>query len=346
VVSRRARFGIVGLLVVALNASAAPYYNFSNVDELMRETVARNHFEGGAVLVVQDGETVHERYYGRYGPTTALQISTSTRWVTVATIFALVDRGILDLNRPIRDYLHEFQFSNGDIPLGALLSLMSQGDEGRHDRWRDEWTPERYAKQIAQNTEIKETPASYERYAVSGMQIAAYVAERATGMRWYNIFDTYLRFPCRMVNSYYGGHSTDTRVYVETGLTTTVRDYGNFLSMLLNGGEFEGTRVLSEEGVATLIDHVPRTVLRGRFSTDVRQRLTMYRLGRWVDELNSEKETVQISSQGRHGFMPWIRFDRNMYGVVMLPVKKPESIHSNSTSRRVANLINEAMAGE
>lgn len=327
-------------------ARAAGPYDFREADRLLNETVSHEFLQGASLLIVKDGATIHERYFGSYGPSTQIDISTSTRWVTVATIYALADQHIIDLERPLRAYVPDFEFSSGDIELGKLLNLMSQGDEQRHDRWREEWTPERYSKQIARSTAVDETPASFERNAVSGMQIVAYAAERATGMRWPNIFNTFIRQPCKMLRTHYGRNPSDTRIYVESGMTSTTRDYANFLSMILNGGEFDGKRVLSEEAAYALVEHIPRPVHRGRFSADVRETISRYRIGRWVDELNEDDETVQVSSQGRYGFFPWIRFDENFYGVVGIRTKEPHSIHSRSVTRQVSRIVNSAILGE
>jgi len=333
-------------LFLTSQSHTAGSYDFREADRLLNETVSREFMRGASLLVVKDGTTIHERYFGSYGPSTQIEISTSTRWVTVATIYALADQHIIDLDRPLEFYVPDFRFSSGEVRLGALLNLLSDGDEIRHDRWRDEWTPERYAKQISKNTGIDETPSSFERHAVSGMQIVAYAAERATGMRWHSIFDTFIRQPCKMYRTHYGRNPSDSRVYVETGLTSTTRDYANFLSMILNAGEFEGKQVLSEEAAYALVEHIPRPVNRGRFSADVRETISRYRIGRWVDELNDDDETVQVSSGGRYGFFPWIRFDENMYAIVGMRRDEPQSIHSRSVSRQVSRIVNAAILGE
>lgn len=342
------RFVCAALVLYCFNpcARAAGSYDFREADRLLNETVSRESLPGASLLVVKDGDVIHERYFGSYGPSTQIDISTSTRWVTVATIYALADQHIVDLERPLDFYVPEFYLKSGDIPLSALLNLMSLGDEQRHDGWREEWTPERYAKQIALNTDIDERAVSFERNAIAGMQIAAYAAERATGMRWANIFDTFMRQPCKMLQTHYGRNPSDTRIYVESGMTSTTRDYANFLSMILNKGEFEGKRVLSAEAAYALVEHIPRPVHQGRFSVDVRETISRYRIGRWVDELNDDEETVQVSSGGRFGFFPWIRFDENFYAVVGMRTQKPQSIHSRSVSRQVSRIVNSTILGE
>jgi len=99
------------------------------------------------------------------------------------------------------------------------------------------------------------------------------------------------------------------------GVSLKLRDYGNFLQMVLSGGMFNGQRVLSENALREMArDQTNGAPITFSPYTDGRR----YGLGVWRDIVDAQGHAVQISSQGLFGFSPWVDYKRNLIGVFLV----------------------------
>ncbi|SNY45754.1 CubicO group peptidase, beta-lactamase class C family [Arsukibacterium tuosuense] len=105
-------------------ATAANSQRFSKIDQLITEEVAAG-FPGAVLLIVKDGQIIKETAYGyalRYQAdgtaspepeplktTTLFDIASNTKmYATTYAVMQLVSSGMLDINRPLTDYLPEY----------------------------------------------------------------------------------------------------------------------------------------------------------------------------------------------------------------------------------------------
>lgn len=105
-------------------AATADPQRFSKVDKLINDEVAAG-FPGAVLLVVKDGQIIKETAYGyalRYQAdgsaetvpepmqtTTLFDIASNTKmYATTYAVMQLVSSGMLDINRPLTDYLPEY----------------------------------------------------------------------------------------------------------------------------------------------------------------------------------------------------------------------------------------------
>jgi CubicO group peptidase (beta-lactamase class C family) len=114
-----------------------------------------------------------------------------------------------------------------------------------------------------------------------------------------------------------GGHAP----MLGGGARTTLTDYADFLSMIINNGIFHGKRILSTGAIhAMQADQVGHAIVNeGEFVENVRGSLKkdIYGLGEWREEVNSEGEAILISSPSWAGAYPWIDKQNNVYGFFM-----------------------------
>lgn len=84
--------------------------DLSHLTDLIQETVDRLELPGAAALVeTHDGRVLYERVFGSVTMSTVMAIASASKWLTVATVMALVDDGVLSLDRPVAAFLPEFR---------------------------------------------------------------------------------------------------------------------------------------------------------------------------------------------------------------------------------------------
>jgi hypothetical protein len=85
--------------------------------------------------------------------------------------------------------------------------------------------------------------------------------------------------------------------------------------MLLHGGVFANTRVLSEQAIATMTsDQTQGAQIVYTPSPDPSVR---YGIGCWLDRVQGGR-TLRASSPGAFGFTPWLDFERELAGIFMV----------------------------
>jgi len=107
-------------------APAAPAYDFSAVDRLMRDSVATIYKGNAVVLITVNGETVYSKSYGNLTPNTRRPIASNSKCLSGAVLMSLVDADKLALTDSIGKYLPNFtRYGKGGITIRQLLSHTS-----------------------------------------------------------------------------------------------------------------------------------------------------------------------------------------------------------------------------
>jgi CubicO group peptidase (beta-lactamase class C family) len=165
-----------------------------------------------------------------------------TKLMTGVLVLQLVDRGIVDLDTPIDQYLPELS-SVPPCPLTLRRLLTHTADLSWAGEWASDWNPS-MENQIAQVLPYL-APGRKFTYHRSGYALTAKVLERTTGKTVPDLFDRMMLTPMGMEDSFvdnsYGG------------LYSTVMDLGKFGQMLLHHGSYDGHRILSEEAWRALL---------------------------------------------------------------------------------------------
>ena len=103
---------------------------FAATDAALDQRVSAAGLSGGTIRVVaDDGTVLHEYSTGAVTPSTALDLASSTKWLTAATLMTFVDRGAIALDDDIARWLPEFAGSDPPIRVRQLLDHTS----GVHD---------------------------------------------------------------------------------------------------------------------------------------------------------------------------------------------------------------------
>lgn len=164
-------------------------------------------------------------------------------------------------------------------------------------------------------TRLARIPLAYQpgtrwRYSVSS-DLQAAIVERLSGMKLHEFMTRYIFEPLGMPDTAFhvppGSQSRVAEIYHWTdgalrpvdyyplgksperppsfasgggGLFSTAMDYGRFARMLLDGGQLEGVRIISESGASTIMSsHLPEAVVRGNFGIGIQQIRPGYEYG-------------------------------------------------------------------
>jgi CubicO group peptidase (beta-lactamase class C family) len=225
-------------------------------------------------VVRKDEGQIYEKGYGDFERDRAILVASAGKLLAAGVIVALVDEGLLELDRPVSQYLDWGDHHPG-VTIENLLSMMS-GIEGwpedNHPCVHDPATTVQDCGRTAFQNESESVPPGEEyRYSGTAWQLAGAVAEVVSGKSWAELVDEKLVQPCGLPNT--GFLSTDSQLPYPTafdgdpaswppsdnpeiggGAYITVNDYSKVLLMHLHEGRCGEQRVLSSE----LVQHMQK----------------------------------------------------------------------------------------
>jgi CubicO group peptidase (beta-lactamase class C family) len=277
-----------GLPVKSPAAVGMSAKRLESIDNIVKRGVRAGGYPGAAVIVARKGATVWEKGFGRvsYGSKatavsateTIYDLASLTKVVgTTTAVMLLYDEGRLDLDAPVREYLPEFSGGGKDLVTVRELLEHRSGLPADRDIWKTSRTPAE-ARAAVLDVPLACPPGECYVYSDLGAIVVGMVVERITGLG----LDVYLHervfAPLGMNHTFYrpadslrkriaptslsadGGQMVRGVVHDENawalggvaghaGLFSTASDLAIFSQMLLNGGVYEGVRIVSDSAV-------------------------------------------------------------------------------------------------
>ena len=274
----------------AVGMSAA---RLATVDRVIERGIKAGGYPGAAVVVGRKGAAVWEKGYGRLGWTeesgpvvaerTIYDLASLTKVIgTTTAIMILFDEGKLHLDDQVVKYIPEFTGGGKEnITLRMLLEHRSGLPAGR-DLWRIAHTPEE-ARAAVISTPLFAAPGQYYEYSDLGADMLGFTVEAVAGEKLDSFLQRRVFTPLGMTDTHYRpdaslrgriapteitpprgypirGEVHDENAYAlggvagHAGLFSTVSDLSIFAQMMLNGGTYDGTRIISDSTV-TLFTH-------------------------------------------------------------------------------------------
>jgi CubicO group peptidase (beta-lactamase class C family) len=192
--------------------AAKPKRPWGDLEEIL-ESVARPLGAVGASAAVLSGGHVVSASFGLahaeldrpVTPQTLFQIGSVTKLYTAVVVMRLVDRGLLDLDEPVRTYVPGLRLSDAEaqerLSLRHLLSMTSGLDNGPYDGhgWGDD-AADRYVADLAQVPQVF-PPGSAFGYSNAATVIAGYVVSRVLGCSWESALRDELLAPAGLVET-------------------------------------------------------------------------------------------------------------------------------------------------
>lgn len=107
-------------------------HKLADIDRIMDVSISKKAFPGGVVLVAKNGQVIFEKAYGYHDYKKSKKVTTETVYdlasitkvlATTQAVMFLASRDLIDMNRPIGQYLPELRESNkGDLILKDIMA--------------------------------------------------------------------------------------------------------------------------------------------------------------------------------------------------------------------------------
>ncbi|HEY8175680.1 MAG TPA: serine hydrolase [Gemmatimonadaceae bacterium] len=276
--------GVPSKAPAAVGMSAA---RLQKIDKVLARGIKAGGFPGGAVIIGRRGATVIERGFGNLSwsgkspvepSRTLYDLASLTKVVaTTSAIMILYDQGKIQLDDRVSKFIPAFSGGlKDDITVRQLLEHRSGLPAGR-DLWRIALTPGE-ARQAVIETPLECEPGACLIYSDLGADMLGFVAEAVSGQRLDVFLQEHVFDPLGMHETFFRPHWTlrdriapteltpprgyplrgevhDENAFAlggvagHAGLFSTATDLAVFAQMMLNGGEINGVRIVSDSTV-------------------------------------------------------------------------------------------------
>jgi CubicO group peptidase (beta-lactamase class C family) len=306
-------------------AQKAPAYDFRRLDSLLAASVKTTTPAGGGfgVLLVQDGRVIYSKRFGSYSVDRVVPIASASKWLSGAVIMSLVADGRLSLDDRVGKFFPDLTGKKAEITIRQLFSHTSGITEGDPCIASRAETLATCARAIL-NLPLTADPGAEFSYGGASMQVAGRIAELAGGEPFATLFRKRIAAPLGLSRTGYANLGSPENPLLGGGMFSSAPEYAAFLRMVLAGGMHEDKRVLP----AALIEEMLNDQTRGAriasspFEGDPRARTRMptrYGIGVWREVNDSATgRSIEASSPGALGFLPWIDRDRGLAGVLTM----------------------------
>ncbi len=259
----------------------------NRIENLVAEVMAESRTSGVSLSIFNNESVLYSKGFGtlsiesdkRVTTETPFQIASLTKPLTATLIMILVEKGFLNLDTPIVEYVPDIRFSVPEMEKTITLRKLLNHTTGLNNGGEFEGPISADAlgnyvnKTIPQvRFEIKPDVMSY--YSNHNFNIAGYVAEKAFGTPFPELMKKYVFDPVGMKDSFFGidkdkkeimanHHSVEENsklsvdpVFVYNSemapsvmVNSTIENYTRFLMMLLNGGGIEKRDVIAPKQI-------------------------------------------------------------------------------------------------
>ena len=325
-----------------------PQNDVQELNHVVNQWIKDEVYPRASLLVVNNGQVIIEKYWGMHREDQITNIASATKWLEVAAILTVVDEGKISLDAPIKSYLPELTGSAGQIKFRQLLSHTSGLNQIKYPPSCK--TGIDMMAYLSANPNLPPKIGTEFYYGATGLTMAAVILERATGQNIDKIFEEKIALPLGMSYTRIAGkyYEEDIKRGLSVVPCSIMKDYIQFLIMLLNKGTHKDKRILSEKSIQEMFsDQVQgaktppdnyATLARGNTKG-------VYGLGCWREAVNSQGDATIISSPGWSGFYPWIDLERNICGVFSAKVSdqfafKWDVFHPMYKSASLVDLVN------
>ena len=259
------------------------------IDRIVRRGITAGGYPGASVVVGRRGYSVFEKGYGRLGWTSGsaavvpdesiYDLASLTKVVGTATAaMILYDEGRLELDAPVSRYLPAFSGGSRDnVTVRHLLTHTSGLPAGRDLRRlaNGPWD----ARNVVTSTPLVCTPGACQVYSDIGADILGFAIESIAGQGLDSFLNERVFTPLGMSDTHFRpsqserdriaptevssprGYPLRGEVHDENawalggvaghaGLFSTAADLSLFAQMMLNGGTYDGVRIVSDSAVA------------------------------------------------------------------------------------------------
>jgi len=290
-------------MAIIAGARAEPAYDFSPVTQQIAGILSSHPgIAGASLIVIRDGVTIDEEYFGSYTSTTRIPIASASKWLSAIAIERLVERGQMSWSDKVGQYFPTVPADKFAITLGQLFSHTSGLPAtdavcvGDHTGY----TLDACAQQIL-GLPLQYAPGSAFAYTGNGMQVGGRMAEIATGKSWAQIFADEVTTPLGMPDTDF--YYATANPQIAGGIGATMLDYSHAVQMIAQHGAWNGAPYLDPNGVAGM----QQDQTHGVPALNTPDPLALgYGYGEWRNVVDAQGNAVQVSSTGKYATSPWV----------------------------------------
>jgi CubicO group peptidase (beta-lactamase class C family) len=358
------------MLFCAVSLSAQTY-DLSAVDQLLQDSLAvlggtgPDDFGGVTLLIWKDEKLIFDKSYALPGKTFSktrlLPIASASKWVSGAVITSMLEKGQLTLDDSVAQYIPTAPLEKRPLTMRQLFSFTSGFRSNLStlvpcvEDVNSTVTLAECVSNVLDDPLVSE-PGQLLNYGSEGMQVAGRMAEVASGLAypsgdcWDSIFTRNIARPLGWVRT-----SWDINLLYNTnnpridgGVFSTAEEYLRLTRMILARGVYNGTRVISEAWIDSMLADQTRgarisyTPYLGMESLFPGIKNTRYGIGVWRERIDSSTDAaLEVASQGKFGFSPWVDFERGYCAVLAVKSNDVASIYPSYME--IKRLIREAL---
>lgn len=277
-----------GLPEVAPSAVGMSSTRLATIDRVVKRGLDAGGYPGASVVVGRKGYAVWSRGFGTLDWSGRTRVSAQesiydlaslTKVVATTTaVMVLYDQGKIALDAPVSRYIPRFAGGLRDqVTVRHLLTHRAGLSAGR-ELWRVASSPEE-ARSMVLSSQINCVPGNCFEYSDLGADILGFVVEAASGQRLDTFLENEVFSKIGMSDTRFRPEATDIARTAPTeiapprgyplrgevhdenayalggvaghaGLFSTAADLSVFAQMLLDGGTYNGTRVVADSTVA------------------------------------------------------------------------------------------------
>lgn len=277
-----------GLPVKAPKAVGMSSERLAKIDHVVERGISAGGYPGAAVVIGRRGAAVMEKGFGKLSwaktseavspDRTIYDLASLTKVIgTTTALMVLYDQGKIGLDDPVQKYVPNFIGGQKDkVTIRMLLEHRSGLPAGR-DLWRTAHTPAE-ARELVISTPLGCEPGKCYEYSDLGADMLGFVVEAASGERMDRFLAEHVFEPLGMTDTFFTpadslrsrvapteiapprgyplkGEVHDENAYAlggvagHAGLFSTGADLAIFAQMMLNGGVYNDTRVISDSAI-------------------------------------------------------------------------------------------------
>ena len=242
------------------------------------------------LYVIKDGETVYDDCWHGFKTEDAMNVNSVTKGVMALLAGIALDRGCINsVNQKVMDFFPDYTVKRGektiyDVTIKHLLT-MTAPYKGKSEPWKKVCTSQDFTIAILDHLGGRRGITGEFRYATLGIQILAGIVERATGEKCIDFANRNLFEPLGLPKRIPHGNSSkedqfdffmnkNPRKYewysdpqgsvtAGWGLCMSAKDMAVIGALVSNYGQYDGTRIISEEYLSDMI--APHLKLGERF---------------------------------------------------------------------------------
>jgi CubicO group peptidase (beta-lactamase class C family) len=290
---------------------------FSTLDPMLSDFTADNYV---FILGNADGR-LYSYTKGNASIGEVKLVASFSKWLASAAIMTLVEQGVMSLDdhpqKYIRWWTDDPADSRSQITLEQLLSFTSGFSiiENEYSCVKNNFLDLEECAMDLYQTGITAEPGTQFNYGPAHLQIAAYMAQVASGQTFVQLFDMSVAQPLGLTGTQLRENIDNP--YVAAGFHSTGADSERFLRALLSGEFLVAQRSVwdaDRTGPPVTLGVIPPGL-------DIDQNPWRYALGHWRECADSSwtiacENRAVVSSPGALGWYPWIDYEHGYYAVI------------------------------